>query len=199
MYIFIEETPKHRANPPIYATYSQYRDILSIDFKKRCAYCNDNHNYRIRSFAIDHFVPCTPKNFTPTIPKNQYDNLIYSCSYCNRAKWDKWPTDDENKENDGSVGFLKPTNDNYKNLFFRNSNGRIIPFAGNALAIHIKDELMLWHPIHSLMWRIEKLMVLEEKVDLKLKEINNQELSNIHNKITKEITDIFRQIFSTND
>ncbi len=199
MYNFIKETPKHRTNPPIYATYSQYRDLLCIDFKKRCAYCNDNHNYRIRSFAIDHFVPCTPKNFTPTIPKNQYDNLIYSCSYCNRAKWDKWPTNDENIENDGSVGFLKPTNDNYKNLFFRNANGRIIPIAGNPLAVHLKDELMLWHPIHSLMWRIEKLMILEEKVDLKLKEINNQELSNIHNKITKEITDIFRQIFSTND
>ena len=175
------------------------QDILSVDFKKRCAYCNDNHNYRIRSFAIDHFVPCTPKNFTPTIPKNKYDNLIYSCSYCNRAKWDKWPTNDENIENDGSVGFLKPTNDDYKNLFFRNPNGRIIPVAGNTLAIHLKDELMLWHPIHSLMWRIEKLMDLEVKVDLKLKEINNQELSIIHNKITKEITDIFRQIFSTND
>ena len=199
MYIFIEETPKHRANPPIYSTYSQYRDILSVDFKKRCAYCNDNHNYRIRSFAIDHFVPCTPQHFTPTIPKNKYDNLIYSCSYCNRAKWDKWPTNDENIENDGSVGFLKPTNDDYKNLFFRNPNGRIIPVAGNTLAIHLKDELMLWHPIHSLMWRIEKLMDLEVKVDLKLKEINNQELSIIHNKITKEITDIFRQIFSTND
>lgn len=199
MYNFIEETPKHRANPPIYATYSQYRDLLRIDFKRRCAYCNDNHNYRIRSFAIDHFVPCTPKNFTPTIPKNKYDNLIYSCSYCNRSKWDKWPTNDENMENDGSVGFLKPTNDNYKNLFFRNANGRIIPIAGNPLALHLKDELMLWHPIHSLMWKIEKLMDLEERVDLKLKEINNQDLSNIHNKITKEITDIFRQIFSTND
>jgi hypothetical protein len=199
MYDFIKETPKHRLNPPIYATYSQYRDLLRADFKKRCAYCNDNHRYRIRSFTIDHFVPCKPKKFTHSIPKNKYENLIYSCSYCNRAKWNKWPTNDEAIENDGNVGFVKPTKDEYKNLFFRNVSGRIIPITDNPLALHLKNELMLWHPIHSLMWRIEKLMDLEEKVDIKLKKINNAELLNIHNKITKEITDIFRQIFSTND
>ncbi|MBR9831204.1 HNH endonuclease [bacterium] len=199
MYTFIQETPKHRLNPPTYSRYSQYKDILIVDFKKRCAYCNDTNKYRIRSFAIDHFIPQKPLNFKPKIPANQYDNLIYCCSYCNRAKWNKWPTDDEAIENDGNKGFVKPTRDKYKDLFFRNMNGRIIPIENSNLARYIKDELMLWHPIHSLMWRIEKLMDLEDKVDLKLKEINNDELSAIHSKITKEITDIFRQIFNSND
>lgn len=201
MYDFIEETPTHRNNPPTYASYTQYRDLLKDDFKKRCAYCNDSHSYRVRSFAIDHFVPQKPKNFITTIPSNKYDNLIYSCSYCNRAKWNKWPTDDEKKDNDGKVGFVKPTDKTYKKMFFRNASGRIIPEKGDTmdLAIHIKDELMLWHPIHSLMWKIEKLMDLEEKIDKKLKEIKNEELSKIHNLITKEITDISRKIFSSND
>ena len=125
MYDFIKETPKHRDNPPIYASYSQYRDILLVDFKKRCAYCNDNHNYRIRSFAIDHFVPCTPKNFVPTIPKNRYDNLIYSCSYCNRAKWDKWPTNDENIPNQNNKGFVDPTLEIYDTHLYRTNSGSI--------------------------------------------------------------------------
>jgi uncharacterized protein (TIGR02646 family) len=199
MYEFIEITPKHRPNPPVYANYAQYKNLLIEDFKKRCAYCNDLNKYRIKSFAIDHFIPQKPENFKPNLPPNQYDNLIYCCSYCNRAKWNKWPTNDESVENDGNVGFIKPTKDEYKSLFFRNSNGRIIPIENNNLAVYLKDELMLWHPIHSLMWRIEKLMDLEEKVDLKLKKIKNEELSSIHYEITKEITDIFRQIYSSND
>jgi len=199
MYNFKEETPKHRKNPPIYATYSQYKDILRIDFNHRCAYCDDNHKYRVRSFAIDHFVPCTPKNFTPTIPKNKYENLIYSCSYCNRAKWDKWPTNDENIENDGLVGFVKPTNDNYKNLFFRNSNGRIIPIDDNPLALYLKNELLLWHPIHSLMWKIEKLLKLNTEVKLKIEKTQNGELIKLHYQLQGEIIGIFENIFETND
>src|SRR5665647_1039240 len=100
MYKFIEVTPKHRDNPPVYKNYSQYREILKVDFNFRCAYCNDHHGYRITSFAIDHFVPRTPDGFTSTIPHNQFDNLIYSCSYCNRAKWNKWPTNDQLTHND---------------------------------------------------------------------------------------------------
>ncbi|KAF2082011.1 HNH endonuclease [Flavobacterium sharifuzzamanii] len=199
MYTFIDVTPAHRADAPVYAKYTQYKKILKEDFKRRCAYCHDLDNYRIRSFAIDHFVPRKPINFVTTIPPNKYENLIYSCSYCNRAKWNKWPTDKEDEENNGSIGFIKPTNTAYKDLFFRNPNGRIIPVANNILAVHIKDELLLWHPIHSLMWRIEKLMKLEEKVRSKLQAINNDELNAIHHRITTEITDIARMIFHTND
>jgi uncharacterized protein (TIGR02646 family) len=199
MYSFIEVTPVHRTNAPTYAKYTQYRNLLKEDFKKRCAYCNDLDKYRIRSFAIDHFVPRTPLNFVTTIPANKYDNLIYCCSFCNRAKWNKWPTNEESRENDGNIGFMKPTNEDYKNLFFRNYSGRIIPKANSNLALHLKNELLLWHPIHSLMWRIEKLMALEEQISQKLQKIDNDEIKSIHYRITKEITDISRKIFDTND
>lgn len=199
MYTFIEKTPKHRLNPPTYAKYSQYKDILIVDFGKRCAYCNDTNKYRVRSFAIDHFIPQKPLNFKPKTPQNQYDNLIYCCSYCNRAKWNKWPTNNETIENDGNIGFMKPTNDEYKNLFFRNSNGRIIPIENNNLSLHLKDELMLWHPIHSLMWRIEKLIILNNKVRKKIELTGNQELKDLHYILKDEIIDIFETIFELND
>ncbi len=199
MYDFIETTPKHRSDPPVYAKYTQYKKILIEDFKKRCAYCNDLNKYRIRSFAIDHFIPQKPLNFKPKTPANQYDNLIYCCSYCNRAKWNKWPTDDETIENDGNIGFVKPTRDEYKDLFFRNANGRIIPIADNNLAIHLKDELMLWLPVHSLMWRIEKLMSLNKKVKEKIEATGNQELIALHYTLKDEIIEIFENIFELND
>lgn len=199
MYTFIEVTPKHRPNPPTYATYPQYKDYLIVDFKKRCAYCNDTNKYRVRSFAIDHFIPQKPLNFTPKTPANQYDNLIYCCSYCNRAKWNKWPTDDEAIENDGNVGFVKPTKDEYKDLFFRNANGRIIPIENNNLSLYLKDELMLWHPIHSLMWRIEKLIILNKKVKEKIELTGNKELKDLHYILKDEIIDIFENIFELND
>jgi uncharacterized protein (TIGR02646 family) len=195
MYKFRLKTPCHRSSYPSYANYSQYRSILKEDFNDRCAYCDDTEKYSKRSFAIDHFIPQTPKNFVPATKSNYYENLIYSCSYCNRAKWDKWPTDDENKPNNGTIGFVKPTSDDYDNLFFRNPQGRIIPVEGNVLAIHIKNELFLWLPVHALMWRIEKLMDLEEKVDAKLKLKDNKELMEMHNQINKQIVDVFREIF----
>lgn len=198
MHEFKESIPKfHRDDYPIYSHYSMYRTILKDDFDNRCAYCHDTEKYSIRSFAIDHFVPQKPKYFIPSIKPNDYNNLIYSCSYCNRAKWDKWPTNIESEPNNGLIGFVKPTEKRYTKLFYRNLKGRIIPNTGVdfALAKHIKDELLLWHPIHSLMWKIEKLMDLEEKVDSKLKEIHNDDLSKMHSQITKQITDVFREIF----
>ena len=198
-YPFVEKTPTHRLNPPVYASYSQYRNLLISDFNKRCAYCNDSHRYRIRSFAIDHFVPKIPENCISTIPHNKYDNLIYSCPYCNRAKWNKWPTNDDSVHNNGIIGFVKPTDPIYKSMFIRSREGRIIPIENNSLAIYIKNELMLWNPIHSLMWKIEKLMNLDLKVRLKLSEINNEELLRLHYMITNEVTSIFRFITDFND
>ncbi len=199
MYEFRTKTPAHSPSVPKYSSYSQYRTILRDDFNKRCAYCDDTEQYRIRSFAIDHFIPQTPKNFVPVTKSNEYTNLIYACSYCNRAKWDKWPTDDENYPNNGSIGFVKPTDKAYDKLFYRNPYGRIIPVQDNDLAIYIKNELLLWHPIHALMWKIEKLMALEKQVGERLEEKHNDELCKMHYEITKQITKIFRDIFLNND
>ncbi|GEM_PF-1228422 len=196
---FYSTTHHHRTTYPTYAKYGQYKKILREDFAKRCAYCCDLDKYKISYFAIDHYVPRNPDGCTSNIPDTQYDNLIYCCSYCNRAKWNKWPTLDINVENDGLVGFVKPTNPLYRTLFYRTIGGKILPIKNNPVASYIWKELNLSLPIHALMWRIERLMILEQKISMKLKTTQSEELEQIHYKITKETTNIFRDIFDTND
>ncbi|MCT4327740.1 HNH endonuclease [Elizabethkingia anophelis] len=196
---YFEDAPKHRDTYPQYATYNQYRPILREDFNKRCAYCRDLDQYKISNFSIDHYVPRNPKGCVSTIPDNQYDNLIYACSYCNRAKWNKWPTMDTSIENDGNIGFLKPTSNEYRNLFYRTRDGKIFPKPDTPLASYIWEELKLWFPIHSLMWRIEKLMELDDKINKRLESSPNDELEKIHYEITKAIVKICKDIFKHND
>lgn len=196
---FYPETPKHRADFPTYKTYNQYKTILREDFKRRCAYCCDLDKYKITNFAIDHYVPRNPDGCVSHISDNQYDNLIYSCSYCNRAKWNKWPTLDSNLDNDGVIGFIKPTNDEYKKLFYRTETGKIVPKHNNVLAKYIWEEIKLWLPIHSLMWRIERLIDLDSTIRIHLNKNRNEELEKIHYEITNEITLIYRDIFTHNE
>jgi hypothetical protein len=43
------------------------------------------------NFQIDHFRP--RKLFPELI--NEYDNLCYACHFCNRAKWETWPSNEQ--------------------------------------------------------------------------------------------------------
>jgi len=78
-----------------YKSYHSYKSYLREDFSKRCGYCNDLDVLcgGRRGFQIDHFRP--QKKFEHL--KINYDNLIYSCPYCNRAKSDDWPSNSEHE------------------------------------------------------------------------------------------------------
>ena len=69
----------------------------------------------------------------------------------------------------------------------------------NLLANYIIDELNLKNPIHSLMWRIERLNNLIESLDKKIKQTNNEALIEEKKQLDKEFGEISRTIFSTND
>lgn len=69
------------------AVYGEYLPWLLHEFYwNTCAYCLCHHV----SLAIDHFVPTT---FDPT-RANDPDNLLPSCTGCNRAKSDYHPDHD---------------------------------------------------------------------------------------------------------
>lgn len=191
--------PMHREDRSECEHYSSYLGTLIVDFKKRCGYCNDIHSYKIRSFAIDHFVPRNPSDFTHPILPNFYKNLVYSCNYCNSAKSNKFPTKNHEIHNDGKIGFVIPTNNAYNDLFCRDNEGAIIAKNDSELAKYIIEELNLKNPIHSLMWRIERLYKLIEEVNEKIKETNNQELISLQNTLNAECAEITRIIFLTND
>jgi hypothetical protein len=82
-------------NPPSYSDYEKYRQLLRVDFRYRCAYCERTESY-LRGdevFEIDHFKP---RRFKELVAR--YQNLYYSCQKCNRYKSDTWPSDTELSE-----------------------------------------------------------------------------------------------------
>lgn len=196
---FRYKIPQHRNNRKECEHYSSYKDTLEADFNNRCGYCNDLNTYRINNFAIDHFVPQNPNGFAHNIKPNYYYNLVYSCHYCNNSKSNKWPTQDANIHNDGISGFVLPTSKKYGELLYRDKDGTILPMNNTPLASYIIKELNLKHPIHSLLWRFEKVLELEKQVKEKLKVRNDEDLKNLHYELTKEVTDIVRNIFFYND
>lgn len=191
--------PQHRKDRDVCEHYSSYLKTLREDFNGRCGYCDDINSYRIRSFAIDHFVPRNPKDFVHTIKPNFYYNLVYACNYCNSSKSNKWPSKDPAIPNDGNIGFVNPTEQVYDNLFQRDKEGSIIPTNSSPLAVYIIEELNLKNPIHSLMWRFEKILDLEQQVSLRLKANPNQELKDQHYLLMLEVIEIVRNIFSDNE
>lgn len=200
MGVFREEPyPLHRGDRAECEKYSSYLKTLIVDFNKRCGYCNDLNSYRIRSFAIDHFVPRNPSDFTHPILPNYYYNLVYSCSYCNGAKSNKFPTRNHKIHNENNVGFVFPTDDKYNDLFYRDEKGTIMSKDDDPLAEYIIKELDLKNPIHSLMWRLEKLYRLLDEVEQKIKKTSNQELIDLQNSLNSECQEIIKHIFSKND
>lgn len=165
MLSFRNETPKHRSNRRVCAHYKSYKKTLRSDFNMRCGYCNDLDTNRIRNFVIDHFVPQNPDGWTHTIPSNTYKNLIYACPFCNGAKSNKWPTNNEKLHNNGIQGFVKPTLKLYSNMFRRDNYGRIIVHKAHPIGIYIYDELSFDFPIHSLNWRFEKILEQEKIIE----------------------------------
>ena len=204
MHIFRDIAPSRRANRKECKHYTSYRKTLRQDFNNRCGYCNSNDKLRIRSYTIDHFVPQNPKDFTHTIKPNYYYNLVYSCRYCNTYKSNKWPTRDANLSNNGNIGFIDPTEDEYSTLFVRDKVGQIIPSGtNNALAHYIRDELMLWLPIHKNMWKLEKLKMLNQQIREKLKLVTDNnlkdQLEKDHYQILLILDEIQDNIFVEND
>lgn len=149
---FRDITPSRRTNPRRYTNYHAYRDPLKDDFHSRCGYCDDSERFSDVPFQIDHFVPRAALN---TIAENDYNNLVYACRRCNRAKWDKWPTCDEKNHNNGKEGFIDPCDTNYDQQFERNERGEIIPIT--QLGNWMWKELDLGNAAHRIIWKLEQL------------------------------------------
>lgn len=204
MYPFREKTPKRREKVKERENYSSHKNDLKEDFNNRCGYCDDTDFFRTRSFAIDHFVPKTPKDFTHDIQPNYYYNLVYACNFCNGAKSNKWITKDASIYNDGEQGFVEPTTEEYTNLFKRDKDGTIICNSVNIhLSQYIIEELKLWYPVHRITWNLEKLNRLEKSVSLQVQQLENSplktELELMQNEIRVGLVDLFRSLFAIHE
>lgn len=152
-YRFREKTPKRTFQKTL-QQYSSYRSHLEKDFNFRCGYCNGLAKYQKRSFHIDHFAP---KKHFPEWEVN-YQNLVYSCSYCNLSKSDKWISNNKTISIVNDEGFEDPCLDTYETHFERNRNGEIN--YKTKLGEYMYLELSLFLHIHKITWTIERIQKL---------------------------------------
>lgn len=150
---FRNEAPK-RTFTGHYADYHKYKVALADDFNHKCGYthCSDFWFGGKGCFQIDHFKP---KSVYPKL-ETEYSNLVYACSYVNRAKWD-----------DDSSNYLDPCNVDYNLHFERTSTGEIVPLSDEAkymyshLNLHLKRYAIIWmlDQLHEKIDRMETIVV----------------------------------------
>ncbi len=142
-----------------YADYKSFKPYIVKDFNNRCGYCDSHDKFfgGLKNFQIDHFKPHSIPAFLPL--KHEYENLIYSCQSCNRAKSNKWKD---------TEGFLDPCDINYDTFIFRDTNGKI-KHNETTQGEYIHSNLNLFLKRHEFLWIIEKL----ENQKNEIKELRN--------------------------
>lgn len=184
--LFRHSKPERRSTVPIKSHYRSYKMEIREDFNNRCGYCDDLDRYPTWYFSIDHFVPRNPNGWTHSIPDNAYTNLVYACHFCNSSKSNKWPTSNASICHMDWKGFVDPTSNEYTALFYRWTKGEILANS-IAPAIYIHNELKLWLPIHSILWRLEKLENSINKLNERIPKISDPVLKNKAEELLKEL------------
>lgn len=126
------------------SNYRGYKSFLVADFNQRCGYTDCHHFWfgGKRNFQIDHFKP---QSIHPEL-ETRYANLVYSCSYVNRAK-----------SND--VGdYIDPCDTNYNEHFYRDNLGNIYPKDSSSSGKYMHKKLKLYLKRYGIIWTLEKLL-----------------------------------------
>ena len=144
-----------------FKTNSTNKKHLAEDFGNRCAYCDDPDTYGggYPAYHVEHFAP------KEKFPKLQfdYDNLLYACPWCNRAKWDIWPSDDPTISVIGDEGFIDPCSEEYEKHFERLADGSII--GKTPLGEYMNKTLHLYLKRHSIVYNIDKLYQKRQELE----------------------------------
>ena len=153
------EAPKTRKILVKKDHYREYIEELEEDFHKRCGYC-DAHQLWLdkRLFHIDHFAPKI--KFKKRI--NNYENLIYSCSYCNLSKSKDWISECPDTPILNGIGYLNPRSEDYNEHFSRNEYGEIIPLTSPAKYMYSRLKFYLMR--HRIIWSIDQLDLIGEEI-----------------------------------
>jgi len=141
--LFRNTVPKRSYAGNELTNYRAYKNHLEKDFNERCGY-TDCHQFWFggkRNFQIDHFKPVSKHPELET----KYSNLVYSCSYVNRAK-----------SND--IGqYLDPCDNDFNQHFHRDGLGNIIAVANSEQAKYMHKKLKLFLKRYGIIWMIDQL------------------------------------------
>ena len=153
--------------------YEKYRDSLREDFCYICGYCGKSEIVTTKGFEIDHL---TPDKIDPS-RREDYNNLVYSCSTCNRKKGKKWPTGDKAILHNDMEGFIDPVDKEFDNHLGRNVDGEIIYLTDLGKYMHniafrfdIRPTSTVWK-IMNILERKEKLREKRENGNLSSEQI----------------------------
>jgi hypothetical protein len=140
---FRSKQPSRTYEGPVLADYRRYKDFLAKDFNQRCGYtdCPQFWFGGQTNFQIDHFKPISK---FPEF-KTQYDNLVYACSFVNRAK-----------SNDFG-NYLDPCEIDYNEHFYRDKVGNIFPDEGSEFGNYMYKKLKLYLKRFGLIWMLDQL------------------------------------------
>ena len=152
-------------------SYNRYVEELREDFHHICGYCGKSEVVATKGFEIDHFVPRT----IAVERKDEYQNLVYSCFTCNRKKGNKWPTGDPNRCNDGKVGFVDPTSEEYDQHLTRNEKGSIVPLS--PLGEYLCSQAFKFNnrPTDTV-WKAMKIIALKKRLQEKTDRLSQDEM-----------------------
>lgn len=123
-----DKLPQRKQNPtnnPTGNNWSDHKSDLREDFNKHCGYCGSYDHFSHTWFEVDHFVPKSLFIKTGKIGLCQYDNLVYSCKFCNNIKLSKWPSKDESIPNVNNKGFIDPCIVDFDKQVYRTNSGSI--------------------------------------------------------------------------
>ncbi len=125
-----------------YSDYHSYKPFLAKDFHHHCGYTHTSDVWfgGSRTFQIDHIKPRSIYKELET----EYSNLVYCCSYVNRAKWD-----------DDSPYYLDPCAVDFNDHFERDEEGVICAKTDQARYMVEKMHLNLMR--YALAWKLEQL------------------------------------------
>lgn len=169
------------------------KKYLSKDFGGRCAYCDDldSINNGKNSYAVEHFAP---KKRFPQL-EFRYENLLYSCPFCNSAKSSDWPSDDPTISVVGNCGYVDPCTDEYYSHLDRNDcTGEI--YSKSELGEYMYIHLNLFLKRHAIIFMMEKVQgkIEELNVYIKIKEENGQDTEN-EKILLKELKSTFYEYY----
>lgn len=182
-----------RSNPAQSERYAAYKAQLRQDFRKRCGYCDDPDAYvggRAGSH-IDHFAP---KSKFPSLG-NSYENLVYACPFCNRAKSNKWVGDDPTVPNDGVSGFVDPCDPELDGHLGRGPQGAIVGLT--PLGRYLVDNLNLRLARHQYIWQLGRIKALAGDL-LRLRKLLAVK-SRARNELMEQIADLFEEYLVYSD
>jgi hypothetical protein len=107
----------------------RYRTEIREDFLRRCHYClMPEPIYDESLFTIDHFKPKVL--FQSLLEANDFLNLYYACSGCNKIKWKHWPSPSLIEK---GIGFVNLCVDDWSTHFILRDDATLQPLTKSAV------------------------------------------------------------------